>query len=207
MHAVLHVNLTNLIHNFENNYFRKQFCSDNGKRSYFTALFCNNTNIYSSQSTVQSTIAIAALALLSGLLARIGLLLLLSLPLANYSCFSQWSFSVFHFQKKRFDNGKHLVWFIHRWCCICCRCLHCCCHVFVIVINGLFCYCHCQPASWLVLLFASHNGGSFPYFILLLQQDGQIIRVQQWLVFGGLRQTHKRGLYTGNICNNNPQTS
>ena len=104
---VLSVKLTESIHNFENNPFWKQLCSDNGKRSYFTAFFCNNTNIYSSQSTVRSTIVIAAAALasLSDLFAHI-VLLLLSSSSANYSCFSQWFFSIFHFQKKCFDNGK-----------------------------------------------------------------------------------------------------
>ena len=58
--------LENLIHNFENNHFEKQFCFDDGKMIFFTAFFWNNTNnIYSPQWTVRLTIMIAAAVLAS----------------------------------------------------------------------------------------------------------------------------------------------
>ena len=59
-----------LIHNFQNNHFKNQIPFDNGKRSYFTAFFCNNNNIYSPQSTrsVRWTTIVAEAVLVSSTL-------------------------------------------------------------------------------------------------------------------------------------------
>ena len=55
-------------------------------------------------------------------------------------------------------------------------------------------------------LFASHHGVFFSYFILLLQQNGQAIRVRQWPTYDEADVLHAAGKKTSNSCNNNPHT-